>query len=68
MPRGPSTAILTAGKPHAFAGVFALVAPHMSALDEFLQEQLAAFEPEIRAMVNYCIHTSGKRIRPASSS
>ncbi len=65
MPRAPSTAISTAGKPHAFAGVFALLDSHMAALDQFLQGQLAAFEPEIRAMVNYCIDTSGKRIRPA---
>ena len=42
-----------------------MLAPHMGALDRFLQGQLAAFEPEIRAKVNYCIGTSGKRIRPA---
>jgi|CZKI01.1.fsa_nt_gi octaprenyl-diphosphate synthase len=42
-----------------------MLAPHMAALDQFLLGQLAAFEPEIRAMVNYCIDTSGKRIRPA---
>jgi octaprenyl-diphosphate synthase len=42
-----------------------MLAPHMAALDEFLQGQLKAFEPEIREMVNYCIDTSGKRIRPA---
>lgn len=52
-------------KTHAFAGVFAMLGPHMAALDLFLQSQLEAFEPEIRAMVNYCIDTSGKRIRPA---
>jgi octaprenyl-diphosphate synthase len=50
---------------HAFARVFALLSPHMAALDRFLHEQLAAFEPEIRTMVDYCIDTSGKRIRPA---
>jgi octaprenyl-diphosphate synthase len=61
----PSTAISPAAKPHAFAGVFSLLEPHMAALDQFLQGQLEAFEPEIRAMVNYCIDTSGKRIRPA---
>jgi octaprenyl-diphosphate synthase len=65
MSMAPSTAISPAGKPHAFAGVFSLLAPHMAALDAFLQGQLDAFEPEIRAMVNYCIDTSGKRIRPA---
>ncbi|MEO7412735.1 MAG: polyprenyl synthetase family protein [Opitutaceae bacterium] len=36
----------------------------MAELDRFLRAQLAAFEPEIRAMVDYCIDTSGKRIRP----
>lgn len=56
-----------AGKlpPHAFSSVFALVAPHMADLDRFLHGQLGAFEPEIRTMVDYCIDTSGKRIRPA---
>jgi octaprenyl-diphosphate synthase len=42
-----------------------MLGPHMAALDRFLQAQLGEFEPEIRAMVNYCIDTSGKRIRPA---
>src|SRR5580698_10029571 len=61
----PSTAVTQTGKPTAFAGVFSLLAPQMAALDAFLRGQLDAFEPEIRAMVNYCIDTSGKRIRPA---
>jgi octaprenyl-diphosphate synthase len=65
MLRTPGTEIPPPGKPHAFAGVFATLAPHMAALDEFLQGQLEAFEPEIREMVDYCIDTSGKRIRPA---
>ncbi len=37
----------------------------MAELDRFLHNQLAAFEPEIRSMADYCIDTSGKRIRPA---
>jgi octaprenyl-diphosphate synthase len=37
----------------------------MLELDRFLRTQLAAFEPEIRGMADYCIDTSGKRIRPA---
>jgi octaprenyl-diphosphate synthase len=65
MPRAPSSEIVAAGPPHAFAGVFGMLAPQMAALDAFLHVQLAAFEPEIREMVNYCIDTSGKRIRPA---
>ena len=48
-----------------FATVFARLKPHMGALDVFLRNQLAAFEPEIREMADYCIDTSGKRIRPA---
>src|SRR3954464_13963666 len=52
-------------KSHAFAGVFALLGAHMTELDRFLHGQLGSFEPEIRTMVDYCIDTSGKRIRPA---
>lgn len=52
-------------KPHAFAGVFALLPAHLAELDRFLHAQLGSFEPEIRTMVDYCIDTSGKRIRPA---
>jgi octaprenyl-diphosphate synthase len=51
--------------PHAFASVFATLAPQLGQLDRYLREQLGAFEPEIRAMADYCIDTSGKRIRPA---
>jgi octaprenyl-diphosphate synthase len=65
MARTSSPVVSSLGNPPAFAGVFAGLAPHMSALDRFLQGQLASFEPEIREMVNYCIDTSGKRIRPA---
>jgi len=50
---------------HAYSGVFALLAPQMAELDRFLHGQLAAFETEIRTMADYCIDTSGKRIRPA---
>jgi octaprenyl-diphosphate synthase len=55
----------THSKAHAFAGTFAMLKPEMARLDGFLQTQLASFEPEIRSMANYCIDTSGKRIRPA---
>ncbi len=48
-----------------FATVFARLKPHMASLDVFLRAQLDAFEPEIREMADYCIDTSGKRIRPA---
>lgn len=48
-----------------FATVFATLKPHMAELDRYLRDQLDSFEPEIRAMADYCIDTSGKRIRPA---
>jgi octaprenyl-diphosphate synthase len=56
---------VASAKSHAFAGVFSLLGPHLKELDLFLHGQLGAFEPEIRTMVDYCIDTSGKRIRPA---
>ena len=49
----------------AFGTVFARLRPHMAELDRFLQGQIAEFEPEIRDMADYCIDTTGKRIRPA---
>lgn len=49
---------------NAYGAVFSRLQPHMAALDLFLQEQVDAFEPEIREMADYCIDTSGKRIRP----
>jgi octaprenyl-diphosphate synthase len=52
-------------KKHAFGAVFAHLEPHMAALDVFLHAQIDAFEPEIRAMADYCIDTSGKRLRPS---
>lgn len=48
-----------------FAAVFAVLQPHMVRLDAYIRSQLDGFEPEIRAMADYCIDTSGKRIRPA---
>lgn len=48
-----------------FGAVFARLKPLMSELDSFLAEQILQFEPEIRSMADYCIDTSGKRIRPA---
>ena len=59
----PSPAPPTVG--HAFSRVFSLLDPHMAELNRFLHGELASFEPEIRAMADYCIDTSGKRIRPA---
>lgn len=61
----PITESLPFAPPPAFASVFSQLKPHMLELDRFLHGQLASFEPEIRNMADYCIDTSGKRIRPA---
>jgi octaprenyl-diphosphate synthase len=45
--------------------VFMRLAPQMGALDDFMRNQAAQFEPEIREMAAYCLETSGKRLRPA---
>lgn len=44
--------------------VFQRLGPQMAALDRFMREQVAQFEPEIRDMAAYCLETSGKRLRP----
>lgn len=64
--RGSKAALGSAETPnrHPFVGVFEGLAPHLAELDRYLRDQLAAFEPEIRSMADYCIDTSGKRIRP----
>ncbi len=45
--------------------LFALLQPHLQALDEFMLRQIAEFEPEIREQAAYSIDTEGKRIRPS---
>jgi len=65
MSSAASPSVLSAAKPTPWAAVSGKLAPHMAALDRLLHEQLASFEPEIRAMADYCIDTSGKRIRPS---
>lgn len=62
----PAPLPIPAGSPVLdFASVFDRLRPHVAALDACLREQVQAFEPEIRDMADYCIDTSGKRIRPA---
>ncbi|HWA86597.1 MAG TPA: polyprenyl synthetase family protein [Opitutus sp.] len=50
---------------HAFASIFARLTPHLAELETCLRSQIESFEPEIRAMADYCVDTAGKRIRPA---
>tara|TARA_B100001123_G_scaffold25924_2_gene27978 strand:- start:225 stop:1238 length:1014 start_codon:yes stop_codon:yes gene_type:complete len=37
----------------------------LAELNEFLDKQIEAFEPQIRFLVQYCLKNSGKRIRPS---
>jgi octaprenyl-diphosphate synthase len=64
MAASPSAQIKTASE-LSFTKVFAQLQPHLAELDRFLAQQIQSFEPEIRSMADYCIDTSGKRIRPA---
>jgi octaprenyl-diphosphate synthase len=48
-----------------FGDTLTRLKPQMTALDALLRDQIAHFEPEIREMADYCIDTSGKRIRPS---
>lgn len=63
-PLSASSAASPGGMGGGFVGVQSPLEPHLRALDLYLQGQLGAFEPEIRDMADYCIDTSGKRIRP----
>ena len=50
--------------PRDFATVLELLSPGMRALDAVLREQVAHFEPEVRALAGYCLDSTGKRLRP----
>lgn len=60
MSAGPPTAPVAPQLPD----VFRRIAPQMGALDRFMLDQVANFEPEIRGMAAYCLESSGKRLRP----
>jgi octaprenyl-diphosphate synthase len=60
-----TTEVIDRNASQTFGTVLSILQPQFAALDAFLRSQLIAFEPEIREMVEYCIDTSGKRIRPA---
>ena len=47
-----------------FARLTAPIAPHLQALDVFMEGEVNAFEPEVREPVSFCLQHSGKRIRP----
>ncbi|MEJ1973006.1 MAG: polyprenyl synthetase family protein [Lacunisphaera sp.] len=49
---------------YAASGLFQRVGPHMAALDSFMRQEVAHFEPEIQSMAAYCLDTTGKRLRP----
>jgi octaprenyl-diphosphate synthase len=58
------TAIAPSLPPRDFNALFQRVSPQMSALDQFMRDQVERFEIEIRDMAAYCLDTTGKRLRP----
>ncbi len=63
MPHAPQ--MPTTSKAKLLPELFQLLQPHLKTLDGFLFAQIDSFEAEIRDHVEYCIDTSGKRIRPS---
>ena len=47
-----------------FAALLDQLQPGMRALDAVLHEQVSHFEPEVRDLANYCLESTGKRLRP----
>lgn len=47
-----------------FAQLSARIAPQMKATEAFLRAQVGEFESEIQEMAEYCLSSSGKRLRP----
>lgn len=48
----------------ALNSVLGPMEPAFVKLDQFLAEQVEAFEPEVRPLVQYCFSHSGKKLRP----
>jgi len=54
------TTIVSAGS----ASLLKEARQHLEALDHFLEEQMAGFEPQLRDVARYALASRGKRIRP----
>lgn len=63
--QNPNTTTTSRPSDKQLPELFLLLQPHFRALDAYLLEQVASFEPEIREHVAYSIDTGGKRIRPS---
>ncbi|MCC5841917.1 MAG: polyprenyl synthetase family protein [Opitutales bacterium] len=61
------SSIAPSNPPALAEGIGEIVRPlaaHFAALDDFLEDQVAAFEPEVQPLVRYTFQHSGKKIRP----
>ncbi|KAF0093951.1 MAG: octaprenyl-diphosphate synthase [Puniceicoccaceae bacterium 5H] len=56
---GSSTA-----RPEGIGNITAPIEPHLQALEQFLLDEVSAFEPEVQELVRYTFQHSGKKIRP----
>lgn len=47
-----------------FQAIVEPLGPAFAALDEFLENQVGEFEPEVQPLVRFCLSHSGKKLRP----
>jgi octaprenyl-diphosphate synthase len=47
-----------------FKAIIEPLAPAFAALDQFLEQQVGEFEPEVQPLVRFCFGHSGKKLRP----
>jgi octaprenyl-diphosphate synthase len=47
-----------------FQAIIEPLAPAFAALDQFLEQQVGEFEPEVQPLVRFCFGHSGKKLRP----
>lgn len=53
-----------ADKDRVLATLMAPLTPYLDGLTDFLGEQVAVFEGDVRELVTYCLRYQGKRLRP----
>lgn len=60
----PDTKQTPADKDQTLAALMAPLKPSLDGLTDFLGEQVAVFEDDVRELVTYCLRYQGKRLRP----
>lgn len=60
----PASSVPTQSSSARFQAILEPLQPAFEALEAFLGEQVASFEPEVQPLVEYCFGHSGKKLRP----